>query len=107
MNIDLERIRKLDGRNVLVKPAHPDDPNSVGMRGTVRVHDLPANQGVLRAEIVLSFPERSDMNGPPAHEEIIPLSQDDVMRLLASELGGTDTYEFTLPGDGRTGEVTK
>ncbi len=102
MEIDLERIRKLDGANVLVKPAHPDDPNSVGLRGTVHVHDLPANQGMLRVEIVLGFPERSDMNGPPAHEDTIPLSHSDVMRLLAGELGDTGTYEFTLAEGGRT-----
>ena len=102
MEIDLERIRKLDGANVLVKPAHPDDPNSVGLRGTLHVHDLPANQGVLRVEIVLGYPERSDMDGPPAHEETLVLSQADVMRLLACELAGTNTYEFTLAEGGRT-----
>lgn len=102
MNLDLDRVRRLDGANVLVKPAHPEDPNSVGLRGTVCVHDLPNEPGVVRVEIVLDYPERGDMNGPPAHEEVIRLSQADVGRLLAGELGGTGTYEFTLPGDDRT-----
>ncbi|MDF3059363.1 MAG: hypothetical protein K0R17_3578 [Rariglobus sp.] len=104
MDIDFERLRKLDGCNVLVKPARPDDPNSVGLRGTVRVHDLPANQGLLQAEIVLSYPERSDMDGREAHEEILPLSQADVMRLLASDVTGTGTYEFRLSEGGRSVE---
>lgn len=101
MNIHLEKIRKLDGRNVLVKPARAGDPNSVGLRGTVRVHDQPGTQGMQQVEIVLAYPERSDMNGPVAHEEVIPLSQADVERLLACELGDTKTYEFTLPDTGR------
>lgn len=100
--MNLEDIRSLDGKNVLVKPARADDPNSVGLRGTVRIHDLPTNQGVLQAEIVLSYPERSDVNGPVAHDEIIPLSQEDVMKLLGSDTTGTGVYEFTLAEGGRS-----
>jgi hypothetical protein len=99
--MDLEEIRSLDGKNVFVKPAVPDDPNSVGLRGTLRVHDLPANQGLLQVEIVLNYPERSDVHGREAHEEIIPLSQVDVMSVLASDQG-TGTYEFTLSEGGKT-----
>jgi hypothetical protein len=102
MKIDWERIRKLEGANVLVKPSRPEDPNSVGLRGTVRVRDASASQGGLRVEIVLGFPERSDMGGLPAHEELISLSEVDVLRLLAGELADTGTYEFTLPANGRT-----
>jgi hypothetical protein len=100
--MDLEQIRSLDGKNVFVKPAVPGDPNSVGVRGTLRVHDLPTNQGVLQAEIILSYPERGDMNAREAHEEIIPLSHIDVMNLLASDIEGTGVYEFTLPEGGKT-----
>ncbi|MET0263610.1 MAG: hypothetical protein ABW223_11970 [Rariglobus sp.] len=101
MNIDLEKIRKLDGCNVLVKPTRAGDPNSVGLRGTVRVRDLPGTEAKQQVEIVLAYPERSDMNGLAAHEEVIPLSQTDVARLLACELGDSGTYEFTLPESGR------
>ncbi len=102
MDINLEELRNLDGRNVLVKPARPEDPNSVGMRGTLRIHDLPTNQGVLEAEIVISYPELSDVNGREAHEEIIPLSHVDVMNLLASDTHHTGAYEFTLSEGGKT-----
>ena len=102
MTIDFAQLRRLDGCNVLVKPARPADPNAVGMRGTIRVRDVPANQGMVQVEIVLVYPERSDMNGLPAHEEIISLSQGDVMRLQANELGDTRTYEFTLDEGGKT-----
>lgn len=102
--MDLEQIRSLDGKTVLVKPAVSDDPNSVGLRGTLRVHDIPTNQGVLQVEIILSYPERSDMNGREAHEEIIPLSHTDVMDLLASDVTGTGTYEFALSEGGKTVE---
>lgn len=95
-----EDLRSLDGKNVLIKPHIPDDPNSVGRRGTLRVREI-AGQG-LRVEIVVGYPERSDVNGPPAHEEIIPLSQTDITALLASDLNHTDTYEFTLDDCGRT-----
>jgi hypothetical protein len=98
--MNLEQIRSLDGKTVLVKPGRAGDPNSVGMRGTIRVHDLPANQGVLHAEIIIGYPERSDMNGREPHEEIIPLSQVDVMRLVESDVTGTGAYEFTLSEDG-------
>lgn len=87
---------------MLVKPGHPEDPNSVGLRGTVCVHDQPTQSGVLCVEILLDYPERSDMNGPMAHEEVIRLSAGDVARLIAGELDATGTYEFTLPGEGRT-----
>ncbi|CAM2944899.1 hypothetical protein [Rariglobus hedericola] len=102
MDIDFEKFRHLDGCNVLVKPARPDDQNAVGLRGTIRVHELPTNQGIVKIEIVVSYPERSDMNGRPAHEEIIPLSHTDVMRLLNSEIGDTRVYEFTLDDGGRS-----
>lgn len=100
--MNLDDIRKLDGKNVLVKPSRAADPNSVALRGTVRIHDLPANQGILQAEIVLSYPERSDMNGLPAHGELIPLSQEDILRLLGSDTTGTGVYEFTLAESGRS-----
>jgi hypothetical protein len=95
-----DAIRSLDGKNVMIKPAVPDDPNSVGLRGTLRVRET-ASQG-LRVEIVVAYPERSDVNGPPAHEEIIPLSQTDITALLASDVNHTGTCEFTLDDGGRT-----
>lgn len=100
--MNLEKIRSLNGKNVLVKPAIPDDPNSVGLRGTLKVTEFPATPGMLRVEIVLSYPERSDMNARAAHEEIVPLSQTDVVRLLASEVNGAGAYEYTLDHGGRT-----
>lgn len=102
--MNLEQIRSLNGRTVLVKPARPDDLNAVGLRGTIRVHDLPTNQGVLQVEIVLSYPELSDMGGREAHEETIPLSQMDVVRLIDSDVTGTGAYEFTLTEGGKTVE---
>jgi hypothetical protein len=100
--MNLEKIRSLNGKIVLVKPAIPDDPNSVGLRGTLKVSEVPATPGMLHVKIVLSYPERSDMNGRAAHEEIVPLSQADVVRLLASEVNGADVYEFTLDHGGKT-----
>lgn len=100
--MNLEDIRSLNGKTVLVKPARSSDPNSVALRGTIRVQDQPANQGHLHAEIVLSFPERSDMAGLEAHEEVIPLSQLDVIKLIDSDITGTGTYEFVLADHGRT-----
>ncbi len=100
----LEEIRRLDGKTVLVKPARSDDPNAVGLRGTISVHDLPTNQGMLHVEVVLGYPERSDMGGREAHEERIPLSQMDVIRLVDSDVAGTGTYEFTLSEDRETVE---
>jgi hypothetical protein len=99
--MNLEKIRSLDGKTVLVKPAVPDDANSVGLRGSLKVTEVPATPGVPRVEIVLSYPERSDVNGRPAHEEIVPLSSVDVARLLASEVNGADAYEYRLTGGGR------
>lgn len=100
----LEEIRHLDGKTVLVKPARADDPNAVGLRGTIRVYDLPTNQGMLHAEIVLRYPERGDVDGPAAHEENIVLSQIDVIRLIDSDVTGTGAYEFTLAEDRKTVE---
>lgn len=93
-------LRSLDGKNVMIKPVIPDDPNSVGLRGTLRVREI-AGQG-LHVEIVVVYPERSDVNGPPAHGEIIPLSQTDIAALLVSDVNHTGTYEFTLDDGGRT-----
>jgi hypothetical protein len=101
--MNLEKIRSLDGKIVLVKPAIPDDPNSVGLRGTLKVIEVAEPPGMPpRVEIVLSYPERSDMNGRAAHEEIVPLSQTDIARLLASERNGADAYEYTLAHGGKT-----
>lgn len=100
--MNLEKIRSLNGKTVLVKPAVADAPNSVGLRGTLRVSEVPATPGMLHVEIVLSYPERSDVNGRPAHEELVPLSQTDVARLLACEVNGSDAYEYTLDHGGKT-----
>jgi hypothetical protein len=100
--MNLEKIRSLNGKTILVKPAVPDDLNSVGLRGTLKVTEIPLTPSKPRVEIVLSYPERSDMNARPAHEEIVPLSQTDVARLLDSEGNGADAYEYTLPHGGRT-----
>lgn len=102
MTIDFEKIRRLDGRSVLVKPARPADPNAVGMRGTIRVSEVSAAEDVLKAEIVLDYPERSDVNGPIAHKETIPLSQVDIRRLLDSQADETGSCEITLEQGGRT-----
>jgi hypothetical protein len=96
-----EKIRSLNGKIVLVKPAIADDPNSVGLRGTLKVTEVPATPDMPRVEIVLSYPERSDVNGRAAHEEVVPLSPTDVVRLLASEVNGADAYEYTLSHGGK------
>lgn len=102
MTIDFEKIRRLNGRSVLVKPARPADPNAVGLRGTIRVSEVSAAEDVLKAEIVLGYPERSDVNGPIAHHETITLSQVDIQRLLDSRAAETGDYGITLDSGGRT-----
>jgi hypothetical protein len=102
MTIDFEKIRRLDGRSVLVKPAKPADPNAVGMRGTIRVREVSAPENVLRVEIVLGYPDRSDVNGQPPHEEIVALSQADVLRLLDTSVAETGAYGVALDEGGRT-----
>jgi hypothetical protein len=52
-------------------------------------------------EIVLAYPERSDVNGRPAHEEILILSPADVQRLLETEVDETGAYGITLDAGGR------
>ncbi|MBW8781482.1 MAG: hypothetical protein JF599_06310 [Verrucomicrobia bacterium] len=93
MSFSNPALRALDGRSVLVKPEISDSPNSVGKRGCLRVVDDLELPGYLKVEIVIEFPEMSDMNGLPAHQEIIPLTAHELTELLASENGGA--YSFT------------
>lgn len=93
MSFSNPALRALHGRSVLVKPEIADSPNSVGKRGSLRVVDDLELPGYLKVEIVIEFPEMSDMNGLPAHQEIIPLTAHELTELLASEDAGA--YSFT------------
>lgn len=65
------------------------------MRGQLRVHDNhdDPGDGRLTAEIYLTFPA---VFSSPVGELIIPLSDDDVTALLATDNHGT--FEYTYAG---------
>ncbi len=93
----------LHNRIVLVKPPKSGELNATGMRGTLRVVEAPERPRGVKVEVVLGYPEMSDMGGMPAHEEVIVLAEDELPALLASEEAGTFSYEVkSADGDERT-----
>lgn len=82
----------LDGQPVRVKPAIADSLNSVGMWGSIRVHQQAAEPGELRVEVVLQFPDTFER---AAHAKVVPLNSSQIHALLASPKK-EGTYELTL-----------
>jgi hypothetical protein len=62
-------IQKLDGRSVLVQPAHSTHNPPIGVRGTV--HVLSGLQEPLQLEIALAYP---DLVNRPAEKKVIRLT---------------------------------
>lgn len=90
----LSGLRALDGSVVLVRQTAPPEPGTpVALRGQLRVHDnnQDPGDGRLMAEIVLTFPA---LFTSPAGELIIPLNDDEVTALLATENHGTFDYTY-------------
>jgi hypothetical protein len=87
-------LHRLQDKIVLVKFARNEPDFPVALRGTLEVRDpeLPAQTPIV--ELILTFP---DMFNVPAHQRVIPLSTDDLTKLLASERDGT--FEFTIENE--------
>lgn len=92
MVLDHDRLRSLEGRNVLVQPEIFNSKNSVGIRGTLHVLPDTTRPEGCRVEIAVGFPEMSDMGGQHGHEERIPIASAELEELLASEYRGAYTY---------------
>lgn len=90
--VDYDRLKILEGRNVLVQPEIFDSQNSVGIRGTLHVVPDSATPLGCRVEIAIGFPEMSDMAGQHGHEERIPVAPAELEELLLSENHGAYTY---------------
>lgn len=93
LKLTRERLQPLDGRSVLVRPAHSNANPVTGVRGTIRVGAVDESSGSPQIAIVVRFPE---MFVQRARERVIDLTEGDVERLLASETNG----DFALAFDG-------
>ena len=82
-------VKSLHGKLVLVKSTRDIRTPPVALRGTLEVLE-EAESGPM-VSIAVDFPQ---MFTTPAHRRNIALSEDDVVRLVASERGGT--FEFTI-----------
>jgi hypothetical protein len=84
-------LLSLNGKIVLVRFANNERDFPVALRGTLEVHpaELPGQPPVV--ELILVFP---DMFNISAYQRVMPLADDDLRRLLASECNGT--FEFTI-----------
>jgi hypothetical protein len=83
-------LRALHQKIVLVKSACDRRNPPTAMRGTLEVHEDPADRGPL-VQIVLQFPQ---MFTTRAHQRVITLDAAAIERLLAAERNGT--FEITL-----------
>ncbi|HEY0947810.1 MAG TPA: hypothetical protein VGD81_21180 [Opitutaceae bacterium] len=84
-------LHRLDGANVLVKQTQQSLPGSpVAVRGVLRVTD-EGQPPAPAVEIVLTHPA---MFSTPAFEQAIPLDEDDLAALLASEHDGAYTFVY-------------
>lgn len=84
-------LHRLDGANVLVKQTQQSLPGSpVAVRGVLRVTD-EGQPPAPTVEIVLTHPA---MFSTPAFEQVIPLDEDDIAALFASECDGAYTFVY-------------
>lgn len=84
-------ITSLDGKQVMVIPAHEEENPPVGMRGTLQVS---SNQNRPELSIRLEFPIMFDA---PARIQILEVPPEAIAKLIASESSGT--YIYQLPGE--------
>ena len=88
---------------MLVKPEIAGSKNSVGRRGSLHVSDDSSACDGERVDIVIDYPEMTDMNGLPAHAEVIPLTKNELETLLTTENAGAYTYTLrTADGPSRS-----
>ena len=82
-------LRELHGRVVLVKSTRDRRNPPAGLRGWIEVHQEPGAGS--HVSIAIEFPQ---MFSAPAHRRTIPLDQEGLERILASENNGA--FEFTI-----------
>ena len=87
----LTDLRALNNRIVLVKSARDHRNPPTALRGTIEVHEDPAERGTPLVQIALDFPQ---MFTTRAHRRTITLDRAAIDRLVASEHEGT--FELTL-----------
>jgi hypothetical protein len=83
-------IQKLNGRSVLVQPAHSPHNPPIGVRGTLQVSP---SSGALppQVEIVIAYP---DMFSRPAEKKVLRLDAAEATRLLQTQPDGDCTYLY-------------
>jgi hypothetical protein len=82
----LTDLRLLHHKIVLVKSSRDRRNPPTALRGTIEVHDDPADRGTALVQIALDYPQ---MFRTRAHHHTITLDQKAVERLLASEHNGS------------------
>jgi hypothetical protein len=83
-------LDRINGRNVLVMSAQDRGNPPTGRRGWVELrHDV---EGRVRVQIAIEFPQ---MFTSAAHHRTVPLSDEQIAELLASEREGT--FFLVLP----------
>ena len=87
----LPDLRVLDKKIVLVKSSRDRRNPPTALRGTIEVHDDPADRGTPLVQIALDFPQ---MFTTRAHHHTITLDAPAIERLVASERNGT--YEIAI-----------
>lgn len=87
----LTDLRALHNKIVLVKSARDRRNPPTGVRGTIEVHEDPAQRGAPLVQIALDFPQ---MFTTRAHHHTLTLNAEAVERLVASERNGT--FEITI-----------
>jgi hypothetical protein len=90
-------LKKLEGRNVLVRSTADRHRPTVGVRGSIHLVRSETHPAEPKFEVVLDFP---DMYTSRAHERIFVLQDDEVARLLAAENTGTYELFVDFPIDG-------
>jgi hypothetical protein len=90
----LTDLRLLHNKIVLVKSSRDRRNPPTALRGTLEVHDDPAERGTPLVQIALDFPQ---MFRSRAHHHTITLDQSALERLLASERNGS--FELTIDED--------
>lgn len=81
-----ENLWALDGQSVLVKPSRPENKNSVGMRGSLRVV-ASAGPAALRpqVELVVQWPDTCEQE---AQTRSVTLNDEELAQLLEPALTG-------------------
>jgi hypothetical protein len=90
MDARLDDVRELDGRVVLVRSARDTHNPPTALRGNIAVKEH-IQEGTATVCVVLNLP---DMFTSPAHSRVIPLDEQQLQQLLASERNGT--YELVI-----------